>query len=103
MDHGPTPSESYDSAGNPDEANFLRHVAGGYDRDLGQLCSRCGAVLDAGYGPMPRSYAIVGKPDGGFRPGEVVLVSTGGAYLAAESVLKSDRDRSDEADCESIL
>lgn len=80
------------------EVNFLRHVAGGYDRGLGQLCSRCGAVLDTGevpLGPGPSAQ--------GFPPGSVVLVSEGGGFLAAEGALKSDRDRSDEADCESVL
>jgi hypothetical protein len=77
--------------------NFLRHIAGHYDRVLGQLCSRCGTVLDEG-GPLIARL----RPKGGFPPGSTVLVSIGGSILALESVLDDDRDRSDEAECESI-
>ena len=72
------------------EITLLRHVAGDYDSVLGQLCMRCGMVLSEG-GPS------------GFPPGQGVLVSVDGSLRLIESLLRADRDRSDEADCASII
>lgn len=82
-----------------DEVNFLRHVAGPYDRVLGQLCSRCGAVLDKGASSTDKRLGSGGP----FRHGAEVLVSPGGGFLAGGAGLRADRDRSDESDCESVL
>lgn len=87
------------------EITLLRHVAGDYDEVLGQLCMRCGMVLDEG---AARSYAIPeGQPDTGpprgWPAGETVLCSVAGGFRVAESALRADRDRSDEADCRSIV
>lgn len=83
------------------EVTLLRHVAGHFDRVLGQLCMRCGLVLDEG---DARSYAsgVTGPPKG-WEPGAAVMVSVNGGLRMTESSLRADRDRSDEADCASVL
>lgn len=84
------------------DVELLRHVAGDYDAVLGQLCMRCGLVLDEGRGgPRPAACVRQGR-GGGFEPGAGVLVSIDGTLRLAEAALSSDRDRSDEADCRSI-
>lgn len=88
------------------EVALLRHVAGDYDRVLGQLCMRCGMVLDEG--AMGTYYGVhegdrdTGPPQG-WPPGETVMASVpGGSFRVLESALRADRDRSDEADCAPI-
>lgn len=82
------------------EVTLLRHVAGDYDRVLGQLCMRCGLVLDAG---DQRNYSSSAPPPQGWPPGETVMASVpGGSFRVLESALRADRDRSDEADCAPI-
>lgn len=88
------------------EVTLIRHIAGGYDAVLGQLCMRCGMVLDEG---DARSYGVregdvdTGPP-AGWPPGEAVMASApGGSFRVLESALRADRDRSDEADCQAIV
>lgn len=80
------------------ELTLLRHLAGDYDARLGQLCMRCGAVLDDGMVDTPG-----GPRPCGFPPGEAVLMSITGGLRILESALRRDRDRSDEADCTSVV
>lgn len=76
------------------DITLLRHVAGDYDAVLGQLCMRCGMVLDKG----------AGGSGGGWPAGAAVMASVGaGSFRVLESSLRVDRDRSDEADCPSIV
>ena len=88
------------------DITLLRHVAGDYDAVLGQLCMRCGMVLDEGGralpSPAPGLRALA--TSGGFTPGEAVLASVPtGSLRMLESAMRADRDRSDEADCASII
>lgn len=88
------------------EVNLLRHVAGDYDEVLGQLCMRCGTVLDEGavgkYYAIPEGQEDHGPPRG-WPAGEAVMASApGGGFRVLESALRADRDRSDEADCELV-
>lgn len=80
------------------EVNLLRHVAGDYDEVLGQLCMRCGLVLDDGLltwgSPAPGTSVPRGWP-----AGASVMVTVGGGLLCLEASMRADRDRSDEADC----
>lgn len=77
------------------EVTFQRHIAGDFHRPLGQLCSRCGRVLIRGGDHRFRGYP----------PAEGVLVSTdtAGRFRCPERDLLDTRDRSDEADCLSII
>jgi hypothetical protein len=84
------------------EITLLRHIAGDYDAALGQLCMRCGVVLDGGL--QAKGWPHGTEPARGFPPGRAVMVSTdsGGRFRCPESALLPDRDRSDEADCISV-
>jgi hypothetical protein len=74
------------------DVTLLRHVAGDFIGGIGQLCSRCGLVLDEG------------DTDLSWPPGEAIMASApGGSFRVLESALRADRDRSDEADCVSIV
>ena len=89
------------------EITLLRHVAGDYDALLGQLCMRCGMVLDEG---QSFGHAIsdldqldTGRPRGWPAGAAVMASAPGGSFRVLESALRADRDRSDEADCSSII
>ena len=88
------------------EITLLRHVAGDYDALLGQLCMRCGMVLDEGqrFGCAVRDGGPDTGPPRGWPAGAAVMASApGGSFRVLESALRADRDRSDEADCPSIV
>lgn len=71
------------------------HVAGTYDPDLGQLCSRCGDVLDTG---LANKSWIGANPPVGWPEGEEILIA--GSFSGLVSALQDDRDTSDEQRCE---
>lgn len=82
------------------EVTLLLHVAGDYDPALGQLCMRCAVVLlpsAANRGLLAQARCCPAFP-----PGATVAV-VAGALRLLESDLEPERDRSDEAECLSIL
>ena len=83
------------------EVSLLRHAAGDYDEALGQLCMRCGMVLDKGL--RWKSAATGTSVPRGWPAGAAVMATPGGAMLCLEASLDPQRDRSDEADCPSIV
>jgi len=83
------------------EITLLRHVAGDYDEVLGQLCMRCGMVLDSGL--SWKASAPGTTTPRGWPAGQAVMASVGGGFRCLEAFMRADRDRSDEADCRSVV
>lgn len=78
------------------------HTAGEYSDSAGQLCVRCGFVLDTGLDG--KAWQIGTDPPRGWTPGDRILVSPfhNPSMMLTVDAADPERDRSDEIECEMI-